>query len=61
VAPDPKAEGWLAKTENPPPDGAPPLPKADAPDPANALKAPPPEDPKAPEAGLTIEESGCDG
>jgi hypothetical protein len=63
VAPDPKADGWVAKAENPPPpEGALPLPKVEAPDPANALKAPPaPEDPKAPEVGLTIVDSDCDG
>jgi hypothetical protein len=61
LAPDPKADGWAAKAEKPPPDGELPLPKAEAPDPANALKAPPlADEPKAPEAGLMIDGSGCD-
>lgn len=60
VLPNPKADGWLAKAENPPPDDGALPPKAEAPEPANALKAPLVEDPKAPEAGLIMLESGCD-
>lgn len=61
LATAPKADGCPAKAEKPAPDGELALPNAEAPDPANALKAPPlADEPKAPDAGLMIDVLGCD-